>query len=158
MSESTTWHLSSWSELTRDAFHGIERLRLDVFVLEQDCVYSDLDGKDLRSLHVWAEDRRLDRGHAVAAYARLVSPGVSYQEPSIGRVVTRHDRRGEGLGRELMNRAIQACTDAWPNLGIRISAQCYLQGFYESLGFEPVGNPYLEDGLPHIQMLRSSRE
>lgn len=150
------WKVARWEALSRDEWHGMVRLRVDVFVLEQDCPYSDLDGKDLRSLHVWLEDKELGKGHPAAAYARVVAPGVSYAEPSIGRVVTRHDRRGEGLGRELMRRCIDACRTEWPDMPIRISAQCYLEQFYSDLGFVLVGEPYLEDGIPHVEMLLSA--
>lgn len=148
------WHHKPWEAVERDEWHAIVRLRVDVFVLEQECPYSDLDGKDLRALHLWAEDKPLEKGHPVAAYARLLAPGVSYAEPSIGRVVTRGDRRGEGLGRELMARALTVCETTWPGRGVRISAQCYLEAFYASLGFASVGMPYLEDGIPHVQMVR----
>ena len=84
-------------------------------------------------------------------------PGVSYAEPSIGRVATRRDRRSEGLGKELMERSIEVCERTWPGQDIRISAQCYLEAWYGDLGFASVGEPYLEDGIPHIQMLRSAR-
>jgi ElaA protein len=152
---SLAWHELPWKDVTRDQWHGVTRLRVDVFVVEQDCPYSDMDGKDLRGWHVWAEDHPLEKGGAAAAYARVLAPGVSYAEPSIGRVATRQDRRGEGLGRELMARCIEVSERVWPGLPIRISAQCYLEGWYEELGFESVGEPYLEDGIPHVQMLRS---
>ena len=151
------WNAKPWRELTRDEFHAIVRLRVDVFVLEQDCPYADLDGKDQRSWHVWAEDQSLSTGASAAAYARLLAPGVSYAEPSIGRVATRRDCRGEGLGKNLMERSILTTEQLWPGQGVRISAQCYLEDWYGELGFTSVGEPYLEDGIPHIQMLRSAR-
>lgn len=150
------WHAKPWAELVRDEWHGIVRLRVDVFVVEQDCPYSDLDGKDLRAWHVWAEEDSLAKGASALAYARVLAPGVSYAEPSIGRVATRRDRRSEGLGKELMNQSIAVCERVWPGQGIRISAQCYLEAWYVDLGFVSVGEPYLEDGIPHIQMLRSA--
>ena len=151
------WKTKPWTDLSRDELHAVVRLRVNVFVVEQDCPYSDLDGKDLRGWHVWAEDQSLDKGGAAAAYARVLAPGVSYAEPSIGRVATRQDCRGQGVGRELMERCIDVCERVWPGTSVRISAQCYLEGWYEELGFESVGEPYLEDGIPHIQMLRSAR-
>ena len=151
-----TWRECAWNDLTRDELHGVVRLRVDVFVLEQDCPYSDLDGKDQRAWHVWAEDQPLNKGGAAAAYARVLAPGVSYAEPSIGRVATRRDRRGAGTGKELMLRSLKVAERLWPGQGVRISAQCYLEDWYGELGFTSVGEPYLEDGIPHIQMLRSA--
>ncbi len=130
---------------------------MDVFVVEQDCPYSDLDGKDLRAWHVWKEGEDVAKGAAMLACARVLGPGVSYAEPSIGRVATHRDRRSEGLGKELMKRSIEVCERAWPGQDIRISAQCYLEAWYGELGFASFGKPYLEDGIPHIQMLRSAR-
>ena len=151
------WKAKPWKELTRDEWYGLVRLRVDVFVVEQDCPYSDLDGKDLRAWHVWKEGEDVAKGAAMLACARVLGPGVSYAEPSIGRVATRRDRRSEGLGKELMKRSIEVCERAWPGQDIRISAQCYLEAWYGELGFASFGKPYLEDGIPHIQMLRSAR-
>ena len=151
------WKAKPWNDLTRDEWHGLVRLRVNVFVVEQDCPYSDLDGKDLRAWHVWKEGEDVAKGAAMVACARVLGPGVSYAEPSIGRVATRRDRRSEGLGKELMERSIEVCERTWPGQDIRISAQCYLEAWYGDLGFASVGEPYLEDGIPHIQMLRSAR-
>ena len=150
------WNAKAWRDLTRDEFHAILRLRVDVFVLEQECAYGDLDGKDLRSWHVWAEDQSSSTGASAVSYARVLAPGVSYAEPSIGRVATRRDRRGAGTGKELMLRSLKVAERLWPGQGVRISAQCYLEQWYGELGFTSVGEPYLEDGIPHIQMLRSA--
>ena len=150
------WNAKPWNDLTRDELHGVVRLRVDVFVLEQDCAYNDLDGKDPRAWHVWAEDQPLSKGGAAAAYARVLAPGVSYADPSIGRVATRRDLRGAGTGKELMLRSLEVAGRLWPGQGVRISAQCYLEDWYGGLGFKPVGDPYLEDGIPHIQMIRSA--
>ena len=149
------WHAKPWNELTRDEWHGLLRLRVDVFVVEQDCPYSELDGKDMRAWHVWAGNKDESKGAPMLACARVLAPGVSYAEPSIGRVATRRDQRGRGLGKELMERSIAVCQQTWPDQAIRISAQCYLEEWYAELGFEPVGESYLEDDIPHIQMLRS---
>ena len=130
------------------------RLRSEVFVVEQDCVYLDLDDKDALSIHLFACEEEAAPGTAARAVVRLVPPGVSYDEPSIGRVAIDLASRGSGLGEELMTRAIRACYRTWPGCGIRISAQQYLIGFYERLGFSTVGEGYLEDDIPHIQMFR----
>ncbi|MGY8928195.1 MAG: GNAT family N-acetyltransferase, partial [Flavobacteriales bacterium] len=149
---------SSWSDLTRDQFHSIVRLRIDVFVVEQDCPYPELDAKDLKSIQVYAlkSDENIASGDSAAACVRICAPGVSYPEPSIGRVATRPDCRKMGLGIEIMKRAIGACESAYPGQGIRISAQCYLEKFYANLGFSSTGETYLEDNIPHIQMFRPS--
>ena len=116
------FQVSQWEDLTRDQLHSIVRLRVDVFVVEQNCPYPDLDGKDLSSLHVFSmrEGEEPESGVSAASYIRICAPGVSYKEPSIGRVATALDRRGEGLGREIMLRAIEVCDQQWPNEGIRI--------------------------------------
>jgi ElaA protein len=153
-----SFHSSSWSDLTRDQFHSIVRLRIDVFVVEQDCPYPELDAKDLKSIQVYAlkSDENIASGDSAAACVRICAPGVSYPEPSIGRVATRPDCRKMGLGIEIMKIAIDACESAYPGQGIRISAQCYLEKFYANLGFSSTGETYLEDNIPHIQMFRPS--
>lgn len=150
------WHAKQWNDLTRDELHAMVRLRIDVFVVEQDCPYPDLDGKDLRAWHVWGEEESVTKGAAAVACARILAPGVSYAELSIGRVATRRDQRGKGIGKELMRRCIEVAEQTWPGGDIRISAQCYLEEWYGDLGFVAVGSPYLEDDIPHIQMIKSS--
>ena len=139
------WHDKSFDELTVRELYAILTLRAQVFVIEQSCVYLDPDGKDAASRHLWAA-----RGDDVLAYLRIVPPGVSYAEIAIGRVVTAPAARGSGLGKELMRRGIAAC-GAQP---IRIGAQCYLEKFYSELGFRRAGPDYVEDGIPHLEMLR----
>ena len=153
-----TFHTSSWSDLTRDQFHAILRLRISVFVVEQNCPYPELDAKDLSSIQVYAlkNDENIALGDSAVACVRICAPGVSYPEPSIGRVATRPDCRKRGLGLDIMKRAINACESAYPGQGIRISAQCYLEKFYSDLGFSSTGETYLEDDILHIQMFRPS--
>tara|TARA_B110000503_G_C7172609_1_gene425090 strand:- start:4349 stop:5359 length:1011 start_codon:yes stop_codon:yes gene_type:complete len=148
------WFETSWENLTPNQVHAMIRLRLDVFVVEQDCVYADLDGKDLESIHLWAESVDHSPGDPAEAVVRLLPPGVSYAEPSIGRVASKASQRGSGLGQELMERAVRACQRLWPQFAIRISAQQYLIKFYESIGFHVVGDGYMEDNIPHIGMVR----
>ena len=143
------WHLRSYAELSADQVYDLLAARVEVFVVEQQCPYQDVDGRDRQALHCWAEDRR-----GVLAYGRITAPGVRFIEPSIGRVITTQAGRGQGLGRELMQRCIQACQQHWPDQAIRISAQQYLERFYASLGFVSVHGPYLEDDIPHMEMLR----
>jgi ElaA protein len=134
---------------------NIYAARQQVFLIEQQCIYLDADGCDERSFHLaaWAPDERLPR-----AYARAVEPGVKYAEPSIGRVITTGAARGTGLGRELVRRAIVYTHEVFPGKGIRISAQSRLEAFYGEFGFQIVGAPYMEDGIPHTEMLLPARE
>ena len=125
-------------------------LRSRVFVLEQG-PYQDADGLDQHAWHLLGHDSDED----LIAYLRVVDPGRKYDEPSIGRVVVAPEARGRQFGRALMREGIARCRLAWPGRGIRISAQARLERFYRSLGFELVGGEYLEDGIPHIEMLRS---
>ncbi|HIG58230.1 MAG TPA: GNAT family N-acetyltransferase, partial [Flavobacteriales bacterium] len=141
-----------------DQFHSIVRLRIGVFVVEQDCPYPELDAKDLNSIQVYALkiDENIDLGDSAVACVRISAPGVSYPEPSIGRVATRPDCRKIGLGIDIMKRAIDVSESTYPGQGIRISAQCYLEKFYSDLGFSSTGETYLEDDILHIQMFRPS--
>lgn len=143
------WVLEDWKSMPLDRWYRISRLRCAVFVVEQNCPYQDFDEKDFRSHHLWAEDATGE----VHAYLRVVAPGVSYNEVSIGRVVTSHTMRGNGLGKELMQRGMAAVSEEYGRVPVRISAQHYLTRFYESFGFISVGEPYLEDDIPHIEML-----
>ena len=148
------WIETNWDDWDSSAMFAALRLRSDVFVVEQDCVYPDLDDKDVQCIHLIAMEEDAKHGQSALATARMVPPGVSYAEPSIGRVVTIRTARGGGLGRALMERAIRICQRHWPRQGIRISAQQYLIRFYEGFGFVCTGEGYLEDGIPHIEMLR----
>ena len=135
--------------LSPRAFHAAIALRESVFVVEQSCVFQDADEFDLHCWHLLAWS-----GHALAAYLRVVDPGGKYPEPSIGRVANAAAFRGKGVGRALMAEAVARCQATWPGQPNRISAQQYLLKFYASFGFEPVGEAYLEDGIPHVEMLR----
>ena len=143
-----SWHFAPFGSLSADQLHRILGLRAEVFVLEQNCAYVDPDAKDRVSHHLWAEDSQ----GQVAAVARVVPPGTSYPEPSIGRVATSSSVRGTGLGRELMKRALLEAERLYPGKELVISAQCYLEGFYADFAFVPEGEAYEEDGIPHIQM------
>ncbi len=143
-----TWVCKTFDELSVDELYAILHLRSAVFVVEQNCVFQDADYKDKPSHHLmgWKED-------VLVAYTRLVPPGVSYEEPSIGRVVTAITARGSGIGRTLMQQSITTCRKLFGNNVIRIGAQLYLKDFYASLGFVPTGGIYPEDGIDHIEML-----
>ena len=147
------WRCARFEALAPRELQRIHEARQQVFVVEQRCAFQDADRSDERSAHLcaWRADGEL------LAYCRIVDPGVKYVEPSIGRVLTTAAARGTGLGRELLRRSIEACRTAFPGRGIRISAQHRLERFYREAGFASVGEPYLEDELPHIGMLLQGR-
>ena len=143
-----TWLIKPFAELEPKQLYSLLKLRQDVFCLEQNCLYPELDDKDQQSIHILGlDDNRL------AAYLRCLPPGLQYQEASIGRVVVDPKYRDQQLGRELMLQGIAYCQVHYPEQGIRISAQLHLKDFYQSLGFEATGDSYDEDGIPHIAML-----
>lgn len=140
--------IKSFTELNPLELYQVLQLRQDVFVIEQQCIYPDLDDKDLQCTHVL-----LVHEGVLAAYSRLVPPGISYPEPSIGRVCTRRSLRMEGLGIQLMHESMQAVSRLWPGMDICISAQAYLEKFYMKFGFQTMSQPYMEDDIPHIKMV-----
>ncbi len=143
------WVCKKFEELSVDELYAILQLRNEVFVVEQDCVYMDTDNKDQRSYHFMGWDNA-----KLAAYTRIIPPGIVFPESSIGRVVTSPAMRKKGLGRELMERSIEQVRSMYGNSPIRIGAQVYLLSFYKSFGFNSDGNTYIEDGIEHIEMLR----
>jgi ElaA protein len=143
------WKISAFDGLSPRELHAILALRQDVFIIEQRCLYPDADAKDLLSHHLFS---LADSGGCVACL-RIIPPGVSYREVSIGRVATAEHERGTGLGQELMRRGMEEVISIYGNVAVRISAQSYLLNFYRSFGFLPEGSEYLEDGIPHTQML-----
>ncbi|MCD0416544.1 GNAT family N-acetyltransferase [Rubrivivax sp. JA1024] len=145
------WHWLRWDDLRLDDLYDALALRCRVFILEQG-PYLDPDGIDRQCWHLLGRD---DAG-VLQAYLRVVDPGLKYAEPSIGRVISSAERRGTGLGRALVAEGVTRCLAAWPGQGIRISAQAHLERFYAGFGFEPVGEPYLEDDIPHLEMLLRS--
>ncbi|MCU0773739.1 MAG: GNAT family N-acetyltransferase [Ideonella sp.] len=155
------WRLRAFDDLPPWELARLLRARQEVFVLEQQCLYLDADGVDEHAHHLaaWALDpddaaSRDQPGMQVPlALARLVAPGVKYAEASIGRVITTGAARGSGLGRELMRRALAACSELHPGVAVRISAQSRLEAFYASMGFTIESERYLEDGIPHTEML-----
>ncbi|MFM1931873.1 MAG: hypothetical protein RL226_1176 [Bacteroidota bacterium] len=151
---SILWKILPWEELSRDELYAILQLRAEVFVVEQNCAYQDVDGKDEEAVHLWAEDNE-----GIVAYLRILPPGVSYEnDAAIGRVITASRVRRTGIGKELMRRGIAASQRMFPEHNLHISAQEYLREFYQSFGFEQVGEGYLEDGIPHISMIRNKEE
>jgi ElaA protein len=169
----TGWRFARFDDLSPREIHDLYRLRAAVFVVEQECAFQDLDGADLESWHLLGyrpssrpspqgegalassplgEGR--GEGSQLAAYARLVAPGVKYEEPSIGRIVTAQAVRRTGLGRELVREALARAEQLWPGRAIRIGAQQRLERFYREFGFVTASAPYDEDGIPHVEMLR----
>ncbi len=141
--------IKKFEELSRDELYGILQLRAEVFVVEQDCAYQDLDDKDQKALHVVGT-----KNNEVVAYSRIFKPGDYFNEASIGRVVVKDSERKYGYGYEIMNASIKAVHEHLNETKIYLSAQSYLKNFYNSLGFKQVGEGYLEDGIPHIGMLK----
>ncbi len=144
------WKLAHFNDLSANELYNILQLRSAIFVVEQNCVYLDADGKDKQCYHLFAT-----QNNVVIACSRIVPPGVSYTEPSIGRIATATAARGTGKGKELVKRSIEASLQLHGNTSIKIGAQLYLKKFYESFGFVQVGNVYDEDGIDHIKMIRS---
>ena len=143
------WTWSRFHDLGVDNLYDALALRCRVFVLEQG-PYLDPDGVDRQCWHLLGRDA----GGTLQAYLRIVDPGVKYDEPSIGRVITSAETRGTRLGRRLFAEGVTRCQALWPGQGIRISAQAHLERFYVEWGFRRVGSEYLEDNIPHLEMLR----
>jgi ElaA protein len=146
----TGWRFARLDELTAREVHDILQARAAVFVVEQACVFQDMDGADPDSWHLFA---RVDG--ALAAYCRILPAGVKFAQPSIGRVITTAAVRGKGMGRALMEEALRRSATLWPGAAVRIGAQQRLEAFYRSLGFVTDSEPYDEDGIAHIEMVRS---
>jgi len=141
-----------FESLTNKELYAILRLRSEIFVVEQNCVFLDMDNKDQSSQHLM-----LYHNKELMAYARIVPAGTSYTEPSIGRIVSSPAARGKGFGKQLLALAIENCIRLYGNKTIRIGAQLYLKTFYESFGFTVTGAVYDEDGIDHIEMIRAAR-
>lgn len=142
--------VKSYQELNKEELYSILQLRSEVFVVEQDCVYQDIDGKDQKALHVFGTIN-----NQIITYTRIFKPGDYFKNASIGRVVVTKSERNSGYGIDLMEASIQAIKDNFHTSKITISAQKYLKKFYEGHQFYQVGDEYLEDGIPHIKMLRN---
>jgi ElaA protein len=140
--------VKTFSELTIMELHDLLQLRSEVFVVEQDCVYQDIDGKDLKALHIIGK-----KEEKIVAYTRCFEPGYYFTEAAIGRVVVLASERKYSYGHAIMKASIDAIKNRFATEAIKLSAQTYLIKFYQSHGFEPVGEEYLEDGIPHIAMV-----
>lgn len=151
-SPTLTWRCLPFDALHVRTLYALLQLRTEVFVMEQNCVFQDMDGADAQCFHLLCETA----DKTLVACARLVPAGLTFAEASIGRVVTRPAARGGGLGHVLMREAVQALHGLWGVQPIRIGAQAHLQAFYRQHGFEPDGPIYIEDGIDHIEMVRAA--
>lgn len=142
------WELKKFEELKVEEIYKILEIRNEVFIVEQQCVYQDCDGKDESAYHLYLKDN-----NKIIAYLRILKKGVSFDEISIGRVLVHKNYRGKGISREMMLKAINFIELNLNEKEIKIQAQSYLVNFYGSLGFREVSNEYLEDNIPHIDML-----
>ena len=142
--------IKTFKQLSLDELYYILQLRSEVFVVEQDCVYQDVDGKDQKAIHIIGK-----KGGKIIGYTRVFKPGDYFREASIGRVVISEKERHLKYGNELMKASIKAIKEVYNTKEIKISAQKYLEKFYNNLGFKTIGDSYLEDGIPHIAMVKT---
>lgn len=140
--------IKKFNELTVEELYKILRVRNEVFVVEQTCIYQDCDNKDYNSYHLYLEE-----DNEIVGYLRIVNKGISYDEISIGRVLVKESHRNRGISRKIMLEAIKFIEEELNSTEIRLSGQVYIKGFYESLGFKQVSEEYLEDDIPHVEML-----
>lgn len=148
------YYCLSYDELSKADLYLLLALRQEVFIVEQHCPYLDADGNDQAAYHLLGKTEKGD----LATYARLLPKGVSYERyAAIGRVITAPFARGKGLGRPLMEFAVKHTQQLWEDTPIKLSAQAHLQAYYRSVGFQPVGDIYLEDGIPHLGMVYKTK-
>lgn len=155
MTATVSWQAKRYADLSLDELYELLRLRSQVFVIEQNCVYLDPDDKDRHPEAVHLMGRAGDG--RLAAYLRILPPGLSYPQVSFGRVLTAAEFRGQRLGGPLLEAALIEIQRRWPGTDIQIGAQSHLQTYYGRYGFEPSSEPYVEDGIPHIDLLRRGR-
>ena len=144
------WKIKSFGQLTSKELYEILKIRQEVFIVEQTCYYLDADGEDEKAVHIWAE-----KNGQILAYCRIFDENIKYKEPSIGRVLTHPNYRGQNFGKILLKISIDAIKARFKNKSIRISAQDYLIKFYNDFNFKETGKKYLEDDIPHYEMLKS---
>ena len=143
------WKVKNFDELNVSELYRILQSRMEVFIMEQECYYLDIDDYDLKAIHLWAEENG-----CILAYCRIFAQDIKYKEASIGRVLTTEKGRGRGFGKQLIDYTIQIIENRFSTSAIRISAQDYLLKFYGDFGFHDTGKKYLEDAIPHTEMLR----
>ena len=149
MKSSIVWKIKPFSELSTEELYQILKIRQEVFIVEQTCYYLDADGYDQQAVHIWAE-----KEGEILAYSRVFEPGIKYKEASIGRVLTNPNYRKNKLGKILIRFSINTIESRFRTQSIRISAQDYLLHFYSEFGFQDTGKKYLEDDIPHTEMMR----
>lgn len=142
------WKLKKFDELTTEELYEILKLRVEIFVVEQDCAYQDLDDKDQCAYHLFLED-----GDEIIAVLRILPENVAFDDMAIGRIVVRKSHRGQGIARAMMKMAMDFIVKDLGKRRIRLSGQAYLVDFYNGLGFKRVSDEYLEDGIPHFEFL-----
>lgn len=142
------WKLKMFESLTANEIYKILQARVDVFVVEQNCPYREIDGIDQVSMHLFLENEG-----EIIAYARVIPKNILYKEPSIGRVLVHKDFRGNGYAKEVLTQAIAVIKNEWEDTTIKLHGQVYLRDFYRSFGFQEVTEEYLEDGIPHVDMV-----
>ncbi len=152
---SASWQFSRFRDLTVDDLYAIVRLREAVFIIEQNCPYPDADGRDPLAWHLlgWRDG---NDGKELIAYARIFEPGIRYHQASVGRIVTAPQVRGTGIGRQLMVEALRRTAQLAPDQPIKIAAQRRLENFYIGYGFRTISDPYEEDGIMHVDMVREA--
>jgi ElaA protein len=149
-----TWFLKTFNELSSDELYNILKLRNAIFIVDQQCVFADIDGRD----QTYCYHFFCTLNGQIIAYARIFGPDQIYQEPCLSRVCTSLDQRGKGMGKELLKRTLDEMSRLFPGQSIRIGAQLYLKTFYENFGFKIDGDRYIEDGIEHIQMIKKELE
>jgi len=143
------WILKNFSDLSVDEIHDVLQLRVNVFVVEQNCPYNELDGKDKIALHLLGFNKKDE----IIAYTRIFKPGDYYKQAAFGRVVVHKEFRNQKIGYNLVNKTIEEMNSLFGNSEIKIGAQTHLKKFYKSFGFKQIGEGYIEDGIPHIYMV-----
>ena len=149
MKSSIVWKIKPFSKLSTEELYQILKIRQEVFIVEQTCYYLDADGYDQQAVHIWAE-----KEGEILAYSRVFEPRIKYKEASIGRVLTNPNYRKNNLGKILIRFSINTIEARFRTQSIRISAQDYLLRFYSEFGFQDTGKKYLEDDIPHTEMVR----
>ncbi|MER2260412.1 MAG: GNAT family N-acetyltransferase [Psychrobacillus sp.] len=148
-----SWELKKFSELDTHNLYEILKLRVEVFVVEQNCPYPELDDYDQQALHLY-----LKENNVILAYCRILPAGLKYDDCSIGRVIVKEQARGKGHARVLMQKAIKIIETSWSVPSIKLCAQSHLQNFYQSVGFQTISEEFDEDGIPHVYMIRSKKQ
>ena len=142
--------VKAFKDLTVDELYAILQLRETVFIVEQNCIYNDIDNLDQECYHLFSEDQNTGK---IIAYTRLVPANIKFDVPAVGRLISDKNYRGKGLGRALMVKSIEEACRLFNTNVVKISAQTYLLNFYISIGFKPISQPYDEDGIEHVDMI-----